>query len=260
MKLSILMPGIRTELWYKAYESMARACSGEWELIIVSPKVLPLQLRNVPGIRFLQDWGHPMRCLQLALIEATGDYVAWASDDGLFERDAIDKSFALLQAADFHTQTAVTGKYIEGDTPEPNMLTDAYYYFALHYSAEGLCIPPHYLALNGPWLINRGALLALGGFDCRFESVALGFMDLAMRFQNWGGKVLLQPDCYVRFSHQPGETGDHGPMHRAYFDNDLPLFRELYLRDSGLKRTSVPLNNYQQAAPRWERRFGKTEA
>ena len=78
-----------------------------------------------------------------------------------------------------------------------------------------------------------------------------------MRWQNAGLVTILEPYLAVKFGHMPGETGDHGPMHRAYYENDLPLFRKIYGGDDALTRTVVSLDNWKDSPARWERRFGK---
>lgn len=137
------------------------------------------------------------------------------------------------------------------------MLRDGYYYLREHDSASDLPLPKDFLALNGTWLIHRDDLSRVGGLDCSFETLAIAFNDLAVRLQTAGVEILLQPGCAVKFGHMPGETGDHGPVHRAHFDHDLPLFTKLYsVPDQGADRKIVKWN---QAPEVWERRFGRTD-
>jgi len=265
MQLSIVMPGIRPQLWQAAYDSMRRAYSGQFELIIVAPEEpfpkFLIETGVMNNVRYLADKGSPVRCLAKGISVARAPWIAWASDDGLFEPGSFDAAFELLKnqigSESHEISYAVTGRYTEG-TPETqagDMLRDDYYYVYGHDDLNELPLPKDYLALNGTWLIHRDDLTRVGGLDCEFETLAIAFNDLAMRLQTAGVEILLQPGCAMKFSHMPGETGDHGPVHRAHFEHDLPLFQELYSKpDQGAARKIMKWN---QAPEVWERRFGK---
>lgn len=267
MQLSIVMPGIRPHLWQTAYDSMRRAYSGQFELIIVTPDNLAgvrhlIDTGVMNNVRYVDDLGSPVRCLAKGISVARAPWIAWASDDGIFEPGSFDVAFEMLKK--FHeadggaaNSYAVTGRYTEG-TPETqagDMLRDDYYYVHGHDDLNELPLPKDFLALNGTWLIHRDDLSRVGGLDCSFETLAIAFNDLAVRLQTAGVEILLQPGCAVKFGHMPGETGDHGPVHRAHFDHDLPVFQELYSKpDQGASRK---IKKWNQAPEVWERRFGK---
>ena len=254
--LSILMPGIRVERWQAVYDSLERAYSGPFELVTCGPNPCVIKL-NRGAFQSIRDMGSPIRCQQLALLACHGEYITWASDDGIWEPYALDDSMRLMEESGYDPHVAVTGRYTESETPSPDMLTDDYYYFRNHRNLADLQVPGDYLAFNGPWIVQRDVLMNIGGLDCRFEGIAMAYCDLGARLQNSGVKCVLQDGRMVRFGHMPLETGDHGPIHRAYVENDLPYFREIYGGETALKRTNIPLDNWQDAPARWSRRFGK---
>ncbi len=268
--LSILMPGIRPERWPAFYEAVTKSFSGTFELIIVGPhpdgpddtlnrfSFSPL---DKPWT-FIADWGSPIRAQQIALLAARGNYLAWASDDGIYQPGMLDRGFELLAAHGHAPDVAVTSRYLEGElNPDDpgnydRMMAEDYWRMGHHDLFRGLFIPPEYFLLN-VCLVPRAKVLELGGWDCRFETHAISWLDFAVRAQRAGLKVVLQDGIAVKHGHMPGRTGDHAPMHDAQIEHDEPLFREIYGHPDSLRRRVVPLDNWKDAPARWERRFGK---
>ena len=171
--LSVLMPGIRTERWQAVYDSIRRSCDCSFELIAVGPKAPEHEIYTVEGapFSFIQDYGSPIRCQQIGLVAAQGTFVTWASDDGIFEPDALDKMReTAYRAPGGAKDAAVNARYTEGDNPDNVAVTmsDEYYYLQHHNEVNGLKIPASYQAFNGPYICDRDTVLALGGWDCRF--------------------------------------------------------------------------------------------
>ena len=54
-----------------------------------------------------------------------------------------------------------------------------------------------------------------------------------------------------------GTQGDHGPIHNAEFEHEIPLFDVMYSVPDILSRRDVPYDNWQQAPAVWKRRFSK---
>lgn len=253
MKLSIVMPAIRKEQWQDAYDSMCAACSDDFELIVVGPTSPEIQ-ETTGRVFFVYDGGSQARALQHGLDVATGDWVAWAADDGRFEAHAFDDAFKQVEPE--KRPTMISGRFIEGDHPHPNVLEDSHYRAGAHWPMKELAgINPDWMMLNGGMVIRRMNLELVGGLDCRFETMGMALPDLAFRLQQAGTTAILTDKLFCKFSHLPGESGDHGPVHRAFFDHDLNLFMDLW-RTPGV-RDVLPMDNWKQAPEIWERRFGK---
>lgn len=250
--LSVIMPGIRKERWADVYKSLCFATSAKFELIIVGPSEPDKELMGNSNVFYIQDWGSPIRCQQIGFISATGELIMWALDDGIFAPTTID-----IALRDVQEGVAVMSKYEEGTVNTAHMHRDDYYYLRNHEDSRNLLLPSHYLGGHGPTIMHNEDLVRVGGWDCQFETCSIGYMDLAVRLQNNGVKIILADQIMVRFGHMPGTSGDHGPMHHAQLEHDEPLFRKLYGSPETSGRTEVDIENWEDAPEKWERRFGK---
>lgn len=254
MKLSILVPGIRTGKWERLYNSISDAFSGDWEIIFISPYELPSELAFKQNLKIIEDWGTPIRAQQRGLLEAKGDYIVWASDDGYFLKDSLNIGFKMLEGAD--EKTIVMGKYIEGENNgDYAMQSDKYYVLSNHKASKCQYIKDNYYMLN-VGIVPRNLLLEVGGWDCQFEVCPMAYNDLAVRLQNYGVKFIIQNEIMFQCSHLPGHMGDHGPVHDAQIYHDEPLFKKIYNGDyNSPDRVKIDLDNWKNAPEKWERRF-----
>lgn len=254
MKLSVLLSGIRTKNWEKLYYSIRESCKNhKWELVIVSPYELPIELSTKDNIQWRQDWGSPCRCQQIALTMAQGEFINWAADDGEFIEFSHDKSIELL---DDSYKTIIVGKYIEGENYTPDMLQDCYYELNYHLGSQCKYLPNHTPLIN-LGLISRALLLEMGGWDAsKFEALPIAYNDFAVRARNNGCKFIHQQGVMFKCSHTPGITGDHGPIHKAQVFHDEPIFKMIYSRPESIQRVNIDINNWQKSPERWIRRFG----
>lgn len=261
MNLSIVMPGIRPERWLEVCQSINGAFTGTWELIIIGPQPARDPISDAllchPNISHIVDLGSPNRCMQLGLLAAKGDYVMWMSDDGVFLPGSLNEIFDMLNHVRLDPEVALSLKYTEGFGEQRHMHGDAYYHFNHHDDLRGLGMPDDWKILS-LWVMAREKLLALGGMDCRFETNGVAFSDLAIRFHKSGGRVVLMPRVSVAFGHMEGASGDHGPVHHAHLEHDMPLLKRIW---TGLRawnlRGNPKLDNWEQSPAKWERRFGK---
>lgn len=250
--LSLIMPAIRKHKWRALYDSIVGSWSSTFELILIGPYEPDVDVMSLPGVKYVKDWGSPTRAQHLGFLNSSGDYIGFALDDGLFVPGSLDSLFLRLNAP----RTAVTGMFYEG-AEAPFMAQEGYYYLRYHPVFNGLVIPHHYLHMTGPYFIDRAHVEAIGGWDCRFETLGISYVDFAVRLQNSGIRVNLVNGVVVKFEHMPGDSGDHAPMYHAHDDNDIPLFKKLYATEDGLKRTKVEPDNWKQSPAKWVRRFGK---
>lgn len=79
------------------YDSISESTKCSFELIIVSPHLLPEELKNKENIIWFQDWGSPVRCQQIAASMTTGKYITWCADDGYFNKDILDEIIDYLE-------------------------------------------------------------------------------------------------------------------------------------------------------------------
>lgn len=252
------MPGIRPNNWKALYESIEQSFSREWELILISPYDLPEEAQNLKNIVYIKDWGSPIRCRQIGLIQAKGRWTCYAADDVLFCKGSLDLAFHKLGLSFMDHNTVILGKYIEGETDKSWMTTDTYYLLRTHKALENVCkwLPANYMLIN-TGVISSSLLRKIGGWDCSFEVCALACVDLSIRIQNYHAFTKIQDEPFFKSTHLPSYTGDHKPIHDAQQEHDQPLLESLYYNKDATKRISVPLDNWKDTPERWERRFGK---
>jgi hypothetical protein len=255
MDLTILCPGIRTANWEKLYNSIIDSFHGTWEIIFISPYELPDTLKNTKrkNVTLITDWGTPMRCQQRGLTQATGTYVTWAADDGVFLPGALDIAFSKVDKENY--KSVVMGKYTEGSGNTAPMLGNYYYYLNHHDACNLPYIPKETLMLN-VGIVSLKFLTELGGWDCQFEVCPMAYNDFAIRAKRDGAEFIIQDALMFKCSHMPGHEGDHGPIHDAQIWHDQPIFTLIYADKEKSGRTVIPLDNWQKSPERWERRFG----
>jgi len=255
MKLSIFLAGIRTSLWKDLYDSIPLATTiDDYELIFVSPYDLPLELKGNPKVRLIKDYGCPSRCYQLGLLHSRGEYVVWAADDGVFSPTmSIDKAFRDIPK---HKKGLVSLKYFEGPVVAAARKQEhnEWWYLRRHKTLKKCpyANSNYFMVMNA--LIRRDYFMEIGGFDCRFEHLGVGAVDVGVRLQNDGGEVVLG-EKFLDVGHMPGNSGDHAPIHAAHVENDYPLFVRIYTSQSGSNRSKIDFDNWKQSPDVWTRRF-----
>ncbi|KKK89225.1 hypothetical protein LCGC14_2735240 [marine sediment metagenome] len=113
MDISFLCSGIRTENWAACFDLIFRSSSMSVEVICVSPKHLPSELKDDPRIKFIYDAGSPVRGFQIAASAATGCRVMPLTDDSMMELNAQNLIWEIIRDQD--RKTVVLGKYTEGE-------------------------------------------------------------------------------------------------------------------------------------------------
>lgn len=260
--LSIIIPTIRLERLPTFIDSLLKSYSGECELIFVSPFQKPDFLRddklssNVKLTSWIVDKGNPVRCQQIGLCHAHGEYVHRAVDDSIYEPQALDNIMGICDQ-----NTVVAMKFTESnsdvDKNHPSyqdMNNPKFYKLEHHKQALRLYVPPETDLINFA-IYPTEFLKQIGGWDSvLFETIALAETDLSIRINFSGIKVILTDDIILKCDWMPGEMGDHAPMHKA-FDYDLIKYNDLYNTIGCWKHLKIPLYNWKKSPDVWERRF-----
>lgn len=245
MKLSIVIPSIRTDNWPKMLSEISRSVNGlDYEVIIIGPK----NVEGLEGYTFIQDFGAPTRAIQIGSIAATGDVMCWLSDDGDIYINTLREAFeSFVHDANTTIYDIMCLRYTENHEPRPND------YWVCGYHAD--------LRLDG---IDRNKLFApvgmlykswfrnLGGFDCQFNHCNMSCIDLSLRIQNAGGKVILSPNFVGNFKWVRGDEGDHLCIHNSELNHDIPRFKQIYSSNQK-NRTVLNYNNWMFSSPVWDR-------
>lgn len=257
--MSVIVPSIRTANLKNLYRSFQQSFHQEFEFIIISPYELPDFFKGKDNVKYFQDWGTPIRCQQIGLVNAQGGYIHRAVDDSSYVPDGMDKAFIQLLGK---PRTVISMKYTEtnasvdrGHKDFQNMLDPKFYELNYHHQTLKRYVPFHYTLINFG-IYPADIIKAVGGWDCQFESQALGELDLAIRLQFAGYRIELSDDIAINCGWTPGIEGDHAPMHYA-FDVDNATYAKIYNEPTCEDRVVIDINNWQNSPAKWERRFGK---
>lgn len=258
-QISIVMPTIRTSLLPALYESIAKSFSGTWELVLCGPNPIPPDLAAKGNVKWIQSYRCPTACNQIAMLHARGEYVLSSVDDATFFPGSIDKLYDVLKENNFDYKTIANAKYFEGSAsqgPENVMRDNKYYLLNTHAPLQPAMAPfdKNWQVINSS-LISRRLFIEVGGLDCQLQTPGMSWIDFAMRVQNYGCNCVLQNNQLFSLTHLPGYEGDHGPIHEAHNENDLPYFNKVWTPPEGLTRAALPVNNWEQSAEKWKKRF-----
>ncbi len=261
LDFSVFLAGIRPQNWLALYESIKVSTQREFELIFVGPHGLPDEMKDLPNVKFIEDWGCPSRCYQIGLLASTAPYVTFVADDGVFlDSGAIDTAFRVLdsppvRAVTPHKKNVISFRYYEGPITEDSFIAkSAHWKMGTHKFFRKLGVPPQFnLVMTA--LVDREYLIELGGFDCAFDHLGLGAPDLAVRMQKDGANVLMG-EHLIHVTWWPGHMGDHGPIHDSHNEHEIPLFKSIYSDPNVVNRIRIDVNNWQSYPEVWPRRFG----
>ena len=255
-QLSILIAGIRPQNWLKLYQSIEKSFSGSWEIIFVGPYPLPTMLEKFDNIQYREDWGSPIRGLQIALTMARGGYISIAADDGIYLENSLDDVFEMIKKKGYAEKYLVIGKYFEGPDGWKTMNHPVYYLLNFHDGARSKWIPNHCMLMN-MMVVPKKLLWDLGGWDCEFEVPAMALCDLAVRVSLCKDvEMEISPKAIYYCNYMVRREGDHGPIHDAQTDVDMPRFKRIWDGEIMPVR-DISLNNWELAPDRWVRRFGE---
>ncbi len=238
---------MRQDRWQKFYESIERSFHGTWELILVGPYKPLFEKSNMIWI---EDWSHPVRCQQRGLLAAQGDYVTFSWDDAIYHEDMLDKAWDILKEHNFHSKIAVISKFLEGEVKHDWAFDDNFSLIGTHIGAQARGIPDTFLIQN-TGMTSRKEIMELGGCDCRFQIMALGVLDLSVRLQANGVKMVMQQGCVLDCTWEIG--GEHRIIEDTYTMYDKPLYKHKYHKD--LTDIHVDPENWKKAPDVWKKRF-----
>ncbi len=260
LDFSVFLAAIRPQNWMALYNSIKASTEKEFELIFVGPYGLPDEMKDLPNVRHIEDWGCPSRCYQIGLLACTAPYVLFVADDGvILNNGAIDTAFRVLEsdavrAVTPHKKNIISFKYYEGEIIPGGFISTVDYWKMNRGLFTELGIPDHFWFVMTP-LISREYMIEIGGFDCRFDHLGLGAQDFGIRIQRDGANVMMG-EYLIHVTFWPGHMHDHGPIHDSHYEHEEPLFKSIYSDPLCTNRTKIDINNWNDSPEVWTRRFG----
>ena len=257
-ELSIILPSIRPGRLEAVYDSILKSTTRNFEIIIVSPYPLPSALEKYKNIKYMRDFGSPVRAHNIGLLMCEAPIITWMADDGLMIPDAIDAHMDLLESMGPNEKNVVVAKYYEGEIGSEERETlqpDAYFRIA-NTPAFSPFFPSEWWLFNIAYLHRKFAYV-LGGWDCLYEGTWVAHTDMAIRAQAVGAVVAMAKEPQALTDHMPGSTGDHKPIYECQTFHDEPRIQQKYRRPDWRKVNNMTLKimNWKDAPQVWERRF-----
>jgi len=249
--LSICLAAIRKQNWSRLYNSIIESIGNySFEIIFCGPhEEPPEELKNLPNVKCILDYGAPTRAQQIACIAARGEYLAWTADDGWFLPNKLKECLDIIKANPSSRKAMVT--HYKEDIKDGL----ASYSCNFHEPARSPYFPDSYVVFNSA-IVQTDHFKEIGGFDCRFEVCPMAFVDYGIRSHRDGIEVIMNDDIIFECTHFPGRTGDHAPIHDGQTQHDMPLYKKIYLNPNCVGRIHIDLENWASEPSRWIRRFG----
>jgi hypothetical protein len=224
-------------------------------MIFVGPVSPAGPLFTRDNVSFIQDYGSPNKCQQVAAAAAQGKYLTWATDDSVMIAHTLSRTIDFLESQ--QGKNAACVKFLESENPSPDMWGDAYYYVNHSTWTRAPYISNDQLILNAGVVLTE-TFREIGGFDTEtFETTAMAHSDLAVRLSHFGVKIHLINMIFAHAGFSPGNEGDHGPVFSAHHDSDIPKFVSIYSSPVSLSRCKISFDNYKKVPAKWTRRFGE---
>jgi glycosyltransferase involved in cell wall biosynthesis len=256
-ELSIILPSIRTERLEKLYDSILASTKRSFELVICGPNPLPEKLRDLKNVKYVKDYGTPVRASNIAASLCEGKVYTWIADDCLLFENTLDQCLEELYAMGDDKKNVLVAKYYEGQegsSERDTLQSDSY------FKLNGTPAASPFISSDW-WLFNIAFIHAelfsfLGGWDCEYEGTWASHADMAIRAQKFGANVKMAEVPLFACDHMPGGTGDHMPIFECQHQHDEPLLHSRYRDpDWGCRPVRVEMNNWKNSPAVWTRRF-----
>ena len=244
--LSIVVPSIREDKIQRLLDSIPASIKNySYEVIVVGPYKPPEECL------YIEDLGSPSRAVQRGALLASGKFVKWSTDDGIYRPGALSEVLDLAQTIERHDGIIV--KYTE-DGPA-NWVTgaDDIYYTAWTHDSNKLAGIPEDYKIAPVALYHTDFFKEIGGLDCEFEHINMNTHDLAFRIQRNGGKFYFSPSVVMHCDSR-NRSDEHLPLDAAYQLNDLPKFSDLYGTPEPAKdRINIDYESWEKSPSPWRR-------
>lgn len=252
--LSIILPSIRPEGLQKLYESVDTTRS--WEMIVCSPYGLPPFFDNKKNVKYIRDFGSPVRCSNIAVSLAEGELLTAVADDAVYCSGALDESIEMFYKMGPSDYNVVSHMYYESQNRSNEQLQGMDYY-RLNGSewTKSPYFPDNWVLFNSTIMYTH-VFRMFGGWDSNFQATALSHSDLAVRCQAFGVNVKVYPKAITSCDH--GQI-DHKPIETAQTFEDLTYFRSKYHNPNWRNNVEFCIDpeNWRRSSAVWEKRFGK---
>jgi len=257
-EISLILPSIRPDRLEGLYESILKSTNRSFELIVAGPYPLPPALQDIKNIKYVKDYGSPVRASNVAASLCEGEVYTWLADDCIMFEDSLDKCMDIFYEMGDSKNNVLVAKYFEGEmgSQERTSLQPDSYFKIINTPASSPHLPKDW------WLFNIAFMRAsffekLGGWDASYEGTWASHADMAIRAQFAGANVKMADVPLFVCDHMPGGTADHMPIFICQHQHDEPLLHQRY-RDPQWTLNlphRMKIDNWKNAPIIWKRRF-----
>lgn len=250
-EISIILPSIRNEKLLGVYTSILDSTKRSFELIIIGPNQLPVELQNKSEIVYISSFASPIVASQIGAELARGEIFLWSADDAIFLPNALDESIELLRSMGDNYKNVVVAKYYEGSEAVKPLQPDAYF----KINNTPWTSSPH--AKDDWWIFNvaimyRKFFEELGGWDTGYQSCPLSHTNLAMRAYIAGANVQMANNPLLNCDH--GQN-DHFPIEHSMHEHDSPRYNWQFKGEKINAEIVIPFDSWKDQPEIWTRRF-----
>lgn len=252
--ISIIIPSIRPQNLESIYNSISLSTKRSFELIVIGPYVDVPKLQQAKNIKFIKDFGSPVRCSQIGACLAEGELIMHSADDALFLPDSLDKNIDLLFSMGDDIKNVVVAKYFEGQGWNNNkpLQPDSYFQTGGSTWTKTSSVPESWWLFNVA-IMHRLWFETLGGWDCSYEGTFYSHVDLAIRSQFIGSNVKMSDFPILDCDH---DQKDHKVIeHVQTYIDKLSYFKEYDNTSWMIGDQSVDINNWKKSSSIWDKRF-----
>lgn len=251
--LSIIVPSIRPEEWDRLTQEINESLTcGKvtlaHEIIFVGP--YPPAVKLGTNCLYIESFRSPAACLQQGADIASGTKICWLPDDIKIMPEVL--AVCVYQFLQYDKTDGLILLYSEGEnfTGQQHVWND---YWAAR-THEGLRFKHvnHGFMIAPVFMYDTAYFKELGGLDCRFEHINLNTADLAFRLQMAGGSMYRS--CARVFAAN-WDPNPNRVVQKAYEENDLPLFKQIWDADVLDRPVKIDFDNWQATDEKWARRF-----
>ena len=249
--ISIIIPGIRVANWKAVYDSICDSTNRSFELIFSGPYDLPENMKDLRNVKFVKDFGSPVRSSCVAASLSEGKLLTWSADDALVLPGSLDKNIELLENMGDDERNVIVCKYLEGKNgTAKSVQNDEYFRLSGSDWTSSPYLPKSWWLFNAP-IMYRTFFEELGGWDCQFKGTFYSHADMAVRAQFLGANVKMSEHLFLDCDHS---QDDHFPIEKAQVHHDKPVFLQRY-RDPNWTQNEmrIKMDNWKDSPSVWER-------
>lgn len=251
MKLSMCLAGIRPKFWKNVYDSALLSCSKySFEIIFIGPYDLPEELQGINNIKYVKEFGNPVRASQRGVTYCSGELLCFPCDDGVFIEDGLNQAIELWDKV-AKREDGMVHRYREGaGMTAPSFPME---YWNANHHLRGIGFEDHWKIAPQP-MMNLEYYKELGGVDClNFECMAFATWRLCYVIQKLGGIFHISPTEIMNADNYGTTNVDHAPIYYGQTQHDHPRFIEMQ------NNTNLPLkvdfNAWEKLPEKWSRRW-----